>query len=118
MKNGRFRRFLFNSIDARGVIIIRLVVGLIFLSEGIQKFLFPELTGPGRFEKIGFDNPEFWAYFTGVFEIICGTFVLARFSDKACCHSSADNNGNSFSDDQIADPYRQGVLEFCPRVPH
>jgi putative oxidoreductase len=57
-------------------IIVRLIVGLIFLTEGIQKYLFPELLGTGRFEKIGFANPAFWAYFTGTFEIICGSLVL------------------------------------------
>lgn len=56
--------------------LIRLAVGLIFLTEGIQKFLFPDLLGPGRFMKIGFTDPAFWAYFTGTFEIICGLLVL------------------------------------------
>ncbi len=58
------------------LIIPRIVVGLIFLSEGIQKFLYPELVGAGRFIKIGFSNPEFWSYFTASFEIVCGIFVL------------------------------------------
>ncbi len=58
------------------VILVRLIIGLIFLSEGIQKYLFPELVGTGRFEKIGFTDPAFWAYFVGTFEIICGSFVL------------------------------------------
>lgn len=68
--------FILRTIDDNRVILIRLVVGLVFLTEGIQKFLFPELLGTGRFEKIGFDNPSFWAYFTGTFEIICGTLVI------------------------------------------
>jgi putative oxidoreductase len=63
----------------RKIILIRIVVGLIFLSEGIQKFLYPELTGTGRFIKIGFSNPEFWAYFTATFEIICGILVLVGY---------------------------------------
>ncbi len=56
-------------------ILIRIVVGLIFLSEGIQKFI---LAGPGvdRFTKIGFSHPSFWAYFTGSFEIVCGILIL------------------------------------------
>ena len=58
------------------VILIRLVVGLIFLSEGLQKFLVPDLVGPGRFEEIGFAHPEFWAWFTGVFEIACGMLAI------------------------------------------
>jgi len=49
---------------------------LIFLTEGIQKYLFPELLGTGRFMKIGFSDPAFWAYFTGTFEIICGALIL------------------------------------------
>lgn len=58
------------------LIIPRLIVGLIFLSEGIQKFATPAETGPGRFAKIGFSHPEFWAYFTGSFETICAVLIL------------------------------------------
>ena len=58
------------------LIIPRIVVGLVFLTEGIQKYMFPELLGTGRFVKIGFSNPAFWAYFTGGFEIVCGTLIL------------------------------------------
>jgi putative oxidoreductase len=58
------------------VIFIRLMVGLVFLSEGIQKFLFPDSVGAGRFEKIGFPNPEFVAGFVGVFEILCGVLIV------------------------------------------
>lgn len=57
-------------------IIPRLIVGLIFLSEGLQKFITPEIVGGGRFEKIGFSHPVFWANFTGTFEIICGILLL------------------------------------------
>lgn len=70
---------LISTFDDRATIIVRLVVGLIFLSEGIQKFILPEVVGAGRFEKIGFSNPEFWAAFTGIFEILCGTLVLLGF---------------------------------------
>jgi len=51
----------------------------VFLTEGIQKFLFPAILGVGRFEKIGFSNPDFWTYFTGTFEIICGILIIAGF---------------------------------------
>lgn len=57
-------------------LLCRLAVGLIFLSEGIQKYLFPDSAGTGRFAKIGFSDPSFWAYFTGTFEIICGIFIV------------------------------------------
>lgn len=57
-------------------LLCRLVVGLIFLSEGIQKFIRPEDVGSGRFAKIGFTSPDFWAHFTGAFEIVCGLLIL------------------------------------------
>ncbi len=57
-------------------LLCRLAVGLIFVSEGIQKYLLPDVAGSGRFAKIGFNNPSFWAHFTGTFEIICGILIL------------------------------------------
>jgi putative oxidoreductase len=57
-------------------VIIRLMVGTVFLSEGIQKFLFPAVRGAGRFEGMGFPNPEFFGPFVGVFEILCGIAFL------------------------------------------
>lgn len=62
--------------NSKTTIIIRLIVGLVFLSEGIQKFLLPEIRGAGRFEKIGLPAPEFLGSFVGAFEIICGLFIL------------------------------------------
>lgn len=70
------KTIILNTENDNRVILVRLIIGLIFLSEGIQKYLFPELVGTGRFEKIGFTDPAFWAYFVGTFEIICGSFVL------------------------------------------
>jgi uncharacterized membrane protein YphA (DoxX/SURF4 family) len=58
------------------VIIIRLGVGAVSLSEGIQKFLFPADLGAGRFAKIGIPSPEFFGPFVGTFEICCGLLVL------------------------------------------
>ncbi|MEV6386949.1 DoxX family protein [Nocardia xishanensis] len=58
------------------VICIRVAVGLVFLSEGIQKFLYPDKLGPGRFDKIGIPAPTFFAYFDGVVEIVCGILII------------------------------------------
>jgi uncharacterized membrane protein YphA (DoxX/SURF4 family) len=57
-------------------ILIRLAVGGVFLSEGIQKFLFPGENGAGRFAKIGIPAPEIMAPFVGVVEIVCGALIL------------------------------------------
>ena len=72
----KIRAFIFYSVNDNRVILRRIVVGLVFLTEGIQKYLFPELLGTGRFLKIGFIDASFWAYFTGTFEIVCGLLVL------------------------------------------
>ena len=69
-----FRKII--AITSAPTLIPRLIVGAVFLSEGIQKFLYPDAVGAGRFQKIGFTNPEFWASFVGVFEIACGTLLL------------------------------------------
>ena len=57
-------------------ILIRLIVGLVFLSEGIQKFIYPAELGVGRFTKIGIPAPEFFAPFVGVVEIVCGSLLI------------------------------------------
>lgn len=58
------------------IILIRLVVGAVFLSEGIQKFLYPSVRGVGRFVKIGLPAPEILAYLVASFEVVCGTLIL------------------------------------------
>lgn len=61
------------------IILIRFLVGVVFVSEGIQKFIYADLRGPGRFEGIGIPFPEFTGFMVGGFEIICGLLVLAGF---------------------------------------
>ena len=59
-----------------GILIIRLMVGLVFLSEGLQKIIFPIADGAGRFAKIGIPHPEFFGPFVGAIEIICGILLI------------------------------------------
>jgi putative oxidoreductase len=69
---------------ANAILLIRVLVGWVFLSEGIQKFLFPDALGVGRFVKIGIPWPQVMAPFVEVVEIVCGTLLLigllARFA--------------------------------------
>ena len=62
--------------NAPTTILIRLMVGLVFFFEGIQKFLFPGIRGAGRFEKIGLPEPEMLEYLVGSFETLCGFLIL------------------------------------------
>ncbi|MGV8962955.1 MAG: DoxX family protein [Candidatus Saccharimonadaceae bacterium] len=67
---------LLQTSNSKTIILIRLMVGVVFLSEGIQKFIFPAIRGAGRFEKIGLPSPEFLGTFVGTFEIVCGALIL------------------------------------------
>jgi uncharacterized membrane protein YphA (DoxX/SURF4 family) len=58
-------------------VLIRLMVGAVFFEEGIQKFLFANLMGAGRFARIGIPSPEVMGPFVGTLEIICGALILA-----------------------------------------
>lgn len=60
-------------------VLIRILVGWVFLSEGVQKFLFPAALGVGRFAKIGIPAPQFFGPFVGVVEIVCGALLIVGF---------------------------------------
>jgi uncharacterized membrane protein YphA (DoxX/SURF4 family) len=66
-----------NRTTAPGaVLLIRILVGWVFVSEGVQKFLFPDAVGAGRFAKIGIPAPGFTGPFVGAVEIVCGALIL------------------------------------------
>ena len=77
-----FNKFL-HTDNSKTTILIRLMAGTVFLSEGIQKFLYPGTLGVGRFAKIGFPSPEFLGNFVGFFEILCGLLLLAGLLTRA-----------------------------------
>jgi putative oxidoreductase len=58
-------------------ILIRLLVGLaVFFPEGLQKLIFPDLLGAGRFARIGIPFPDLMGPFVGVVEIVCGALII------------------------------------------
>jgi len=65
--------------NSKTTILIRLIIGAVFLSEGIQKFIFPEIRGAGRFAQIGLPSPDLLGSFVGFFEIVCGVLILIGF---------------------------------------
>ena len=69
-------RILQTSNDGK-MVFVRMIAGVVFVSEGIQKYLVVSLLGPSYFQDIGFGHPMFWSYFTGSFEIVCGLLVVA-----------------------------------------
>ncbi len=65
-----------NARVAWGQVLLRLLVGGVFLAEGIQKFLYPETLGWGRFAKIGIPLAHISAPFVGIVEIVCGALLI------------------------------------------
>ncbi len=58
------------------VVLIRLMVGGVFFFEGVQKFLYSEALGAGRFAKIGIPAPEVMGPLVGGVETLCGALLL------------------------------------------
>ncbi len=72
-------RLLWRILDPSGPrsnLVIRLLVGLVFLPEGLKKFLFPEQWGAERFVRIGIPAPAAMAHLVGAAEIVFGLFLL------------------------------------------
>ena len=57
-------------------ILVRAIVGAVFLVEGVLKFLDPQGLGVGRFAAIGIPLPSVLAPFDAVFEIGCGIGLM------------------------------------------
>ena len=63
-------------------LLVRLMVGAVFLSEGIQKFLFPAALGVGRFTTIGIPAPQVMAPFVGTVETVCGLLIILGLATR------------------------------------
>ncbi|HKN70188.1 MAG TPA: DoxX family protein [Terriglobales bacterium] len=61
--------------SSRSILLVRIAVGLIFFTQGILKYIDPNM-GVVRFTRIGFPHPYFTAHFVGAFEVLCGLLVL------------------------------------------
>ncbi|HEY3706436.1 MAG TPA: DoxX family protein [Terracidiphilus sp.] len=58
------------------LLLVRLIVGIVFLTEGILKFLQPEELGAGRFARIGLPAAHVLGPTVGFVEIISGAAVI------------------------------------------
>ncbi len=70
------QRVLHPPVNGPGaIILLRIMAGGIFLSEGILKFVYP-IQGVGRFTKIGIPAPQLMATLIGGLEIIGGILLI------------------------------------------
>lgn len=66
------------------MILIRIIVGLVFLTEGILKFMYASELGAGRFAHIGLPFPHILAPLVGAVEISGGVaLILNLYSGDA-----------------------------------
>jgi putative oxidoreductase len=72
-------RELFITDAPAATVLVRLMTGSVFLSEGIQKFLYPEDLAAGRFTKIGIPSPEIMGPLVGGCEVVCGALLIVGF---------------------------------------
>src|ERR1039458_4717163 len=70
---------LTKSSAPAATILIRILVGAVVFSEGVQEVLFSDALGVGRFAKIGIPEPATVAPVVGVVEIVFGAFILLGF---------------------------------------
>lgn len=102
----------------KAMLLIRILVGWVFLSEGIQKFLFPESLGVGRFVKIGIPPPQLMAPFVGVTEIICGALLLVGLFTRLALRASAHRHLRGLVLDQDRRVHEEWVLGHAARSAH
>jgi putative oxidoreductase len=80
--NSIIRNIFSSGQGPASILLIRLAVGLIFLTQGVLKYIDPRM-GEARFERIGFPHPYFTAHFVGTFEIVCGLLLLLGLWTRA-----------------------------------
>src|SRR6266849_7958473 len=61
---------------SKAILLIRILVGWVFLSEGIQKFLFPDSLGVGGFVKIGIPWPQLMDSLRAIARVILAPFMI------------------------------------------
>jgi putative oxidoreductase len=61
------------------MILIRVIVAVVFLTEGILKLVYPAEYGSGRFAHIALIYPQVLGPLVGLVEIAAGAAVLANF---------------------------------------
>ena len=112
------RTFLCGTRAPAATVLIRLMVGAVFLSEGVQKFLLPNELGVGRFVKIGIPYPEIMAPFVAAFEIGCGTLLILGLLTRLAAIPMIINISVAILSTKIPMLLGRGFWMFSPPKPN
>jgi putative oxidoreductase len=69
-------KILNSQSSVPAAVLIRFIVGYVFFVEGIQKYLYPDTLGIGRFIKIGLPMPHLMLHISAVSEIVFGALLI------------------------------------------
>lgn len=103
---------ILSTDNDKTTLIIRLVVGYIFIMEGIQKFVYSDSLGAGRFIKIGIPYPEIMAPFVGFTEIVCGSLFIIGFLIRFAAIPSLIIMITALATTKLSLIYEKGILTF------
>jgi uncharacterized membrane protein YphA (DoxX/SURF4 family) len=73
------------TTDGGAIVLIRLLVGGVFLVEGILKYLQPQELAAGRFAAIGIPWPQVMGPLVCAVEIIAGAMVIVGVFTRLAC---------------------------------
>jgi len=93
-------------------LLVRFSVGAVFLSEGMQKFLFADAQGAGRFAKIGIPAPDIMGPLRWLHGDCLRRVTAHRIADSARCNSAHDRHFCSDYFNEGADPAWSRILEI------
>ena len=112
-------RRLFHTNAPAATLLVRILVGSVFLSEGVQKFLYPAELAAGRFAKIGIPTPGIMGPFVGGCEVVCGTLVIIGLLTRLAAIVLLADISVAILSTKIPVLLGHGFLGFSlPKLPH
>ena len=108
------RRWATGTTAPRATVLIRLLVGVVFASEGLQKFIYPDALGAGRFAKIGVPAPQLMGPFVGAVEIVGGLLIIAGLLTRLAAIPLIVDISVAIASTKVPILIRQGYLGFAP----
>ncbi len=110
---------MLSSHAPAATVLIRLLVGGVFLSEGLQKFIFPVELGAGRFAAIGIPFPELTSPFVAMVETIAGALLMAGFLTRPAAFLLLCNISVAILSTKLPILLGHGFWGFAlPKLPH
>src|SRR2546428_4006965 len=99
------------------IVLLRLMVGGVFLWEGILKFVYTN-QGVGRFTKIGIPAPELMAHLIAVLEIVGGALLISGFLTRLIAVPFVVEMAVAMLPTQVALYLGTSPLPLPPAPPH